>query len=188
MIKVTVLNSAATGSKLAVIRRKLDFGTNQEFFRTVQLSDFQERALEYIQSITPVGKNTDYYESLGVKAPTRAQMALRDSWRVKRVTTDKAVGFEITSLLERSGKRGWAKLLSIEYGNQPGFYIAKRAFNFYSTEYRRWVHIQAGEKVNRPSREGLHLTQKTSEYIQSVLLPEIKSKVSSIVRSRMDKL
>lgn len=186
MISITVVNSAATGSKLAVIRRKLDYETNKAFFRTIQLSDFQERALEYLRSITPVGKHTSYYDSLGVKAPTRAQMTLKDSWRVKRVTTEAYIGFEVTSLLERAGKRGRAKLFSIEYGRSAGSYVAERSFSFFSTQRNSWTFIEKGKTVEIDQREGKHLVKKTSDYISSVLLPEIRDRVSSLVRSRFE--
>lgn len=186
MISIKVVESATTGSKLAVIRRKLDYETNRAFFRTIQLSDFQQRALDYLRSITPTGKATSYYESLGVKAPSRSQMALKDSWRVKRVTTESYIGFEITSLLERAGKRGRAKLFSIEYGRSSGSYVAERNFSFFSTQRGSWTYIEKGRKVAIDAREGKRLTKKTSDYISEVLLPEVRAKVSSTVRSRFE--
>lgn len=187
MLKVRIVDSKVIGQKLAGVREVLGYSKNAELFRTIQLSDFQERALQFIRSISPVGKNSDWQKSLGAPPRLKGDMPLRDSWRINRFSTSTYIGFDIRSLLENAGKRGQAKIKSIEYGNKDSFFIAKRKFSFYSEDHGGWVFIPEGTPIDRPSRKGMNLTAKTSTYIETVLLPEIRSKVGSQIRARLER-
>lgn len=172
--------------RLDKLKDDLQFTSSSELFRTLPLAEFQRRALEYIESITPLGRRSEYYEELGVKANKVGDQPLKGSWRIRRIAEGNSIQFEIYSKLEVSGgKRGKAKVEAIEGGNRAGSFIAKRDFKFFSTALDRWTYIREGDEVRRPARAGKHIVSRTAAFIQAFVAPDARDKIETILKNRL---
>jgi hypothetical protein len=181
-IKVVSVNP----SRLAKVRRELRYLTSEDFFRTIPLKDFQDRVQEYLKLMSPVGDESkrQFLASAGyrVMSARDARMAFSEGWRVKRQNMRGSIRFEVSHLLESKGKKGRAKFAAVEYGSKASTWIASRRFRFKGD---RWAHITPGRKIEHAATQGANAMEKTSEYIQNVLLPLISDKVNQTIRRRL---
>lgn len=182
---------AGGSERLRRIRENLKKSSTTELLRTVPTRDLEGRILAKIQEYTPIGRRSLFYQSvLGYPPSTEADKHLRDSWRIRRNTGTSGISFEIWSTHETiGGRRGKAKLRSVDQGSGASSIVVKRKFRFKTIPLEggksRWLRFEPGDIINRTARRGLKITNRTQRYIERYILPKFQTKVEEALRKRM---
>jgi hypothetical protein len=180
-IKVIQLNP----NRLKKIRRELDFLSNQDFFKTIPLAEYERLIAEALRDFSPRGSSgyRDYLINLGFPA-TGALRSFADSWRTKRETEGTRVFFKVWNLLNTSsGSAGKAKFAAVEYGTKASTWIASRTFRFKSKG--DWITIKEGRPVAHAETKGAEVQRTVADYVEGYLLPRIGADVEALIAKRM---
>lgn len=139
-----------------------------------------------MELMTPHGDHIDERVSRGYVPQGVSEQHLEETWRAKREYSGNQLYVRFYSLLETiGGKRGRAKLASIEFGSRRMLVPAPRDFKF-KGDYS-WVRYAEGENMLKPAREGLGIMRKTSEFIENALLPSLRLNAKSILTARISR-
>lgn len=184
MISVKVVE--VNPSRLTKLRRELRKVSNQDFFRTIPLAEYERKILEFLRSESPEGHNDyrDFLAFLGYPTKRGPMMSFKSGWRTARETVKSSVSIRIWNLLETiGGKEGQKKFRAIEYGTSTSTWVAKRTFRFVGDD--GWKTIKQGTSVTHVGNKGADVQQKTKDYIVKTLLPQISDTVYTNIARRL---
>lgn len=184
-IKVSEVNS----QRLAKLQRELGYLDSRDFLRTIPLAAERRTVEEYMESISPrgdnVSKTTLWLAERGIK-PLLPKFAT--GWRVKRVSVGNRIVWQISHILETTNRiGGQVKFRSIEFGSRTEVWSAKRDFKFLDAN-GRWHSFSEDDEITHWGNPPANIIEKTSEFIRTVMLPQIASKVRNIVEHRLERV
>ncbi len=154
----------------------------------LQASDAEEsasRAVSFLKRIYPRSKTP--------KGPSH----LGDGWKADVQIKDKTISFIIKHRLENNKKSRFI-LNQLENGTPAYSYVMKNQARFKQMVQRRnllgqftkgkkgqWTRLVVGREIHQPAREGGHYLDKTREYVDNVLLFNLKARVLARAKEAM---
>lgn len=183
-LKVTVKPDERRIAKLV---KDLGYVSSETFTRSLPLRQYREQALDYLKDLFPTStkskSNTNEFGDHLVRG-----------WKTEYIHTKTGVGFRLFHAQENNS-RVQTVLKSLDKGSQFFTYDAEEEFRFFGRYASKkgkhaangWITIAEGRTVIRGPRKGLNYAEKTSEYIQLVLLPQMRAMVQERVRSRIER-
>jgi hypothetical protein len=150
----------------------------------INLQPFEKKALLFLQRIFPVSKK-------GSTNQKEFGMHLVEGWRVNRILLATTLGFQIDHVLR--GNRHASKILdALDIGTNAWNYVASRTLHFIDRRGRgrtgkpNWVSVRAGDSIHHQAHGGTFYRQRTFNYINEILLPQIRDKVSEVVAKEVN--
>lgn len=177
-----------------------------DFLRQISTAKYEKEVLEFTRELSPVSDRSRFFAATGAASSSRlattspegaAGMGLRESWRVRRMSTEDTLGLFVYSMLETTaGKRGYIKLASIEWGNKASVLSRSRAsYSFPSSFVPRRIQVvegglysSEGPRIKRPARAGLHILEKTDRFIRASILPRLQGDIAKLVARRLEEV
>jgi hypothetical protein len=95
----------------------------------------------------------------------------------------------VIALKNRFARKDRAKMVlqKLDFGSGAFSYIAPKYAEFEGELGDGRGHIAFGEEVERSARAGLHYTDKTYAYINSVLLPMLRKRIAKEIKERAER-
>lgn len=166
----------------------LEYVSRNSFVRSLPLAEYREQALAYLKRQFPVSQN-------GSTNQIEFGYHLVEGWKSELVQSVTGVGFRIYHKGENIPRLALI-LRALDQGSRPFSYVAKDDFTFWGRyvnargklgRKQGWVTITEGRTVARGAREGSAYAEKTSDYIEDVLLPRMRDMVRERVKARMER-
>lgn len=183
MIEIKVISLGE--SRIKKIRDALDYASSGEFFRTIPLADMVRGIRSYMEQISPKGKGKRYTISSTPELPS-----FSENWVVRRNTEGNKVNITLDSrlnFLNFGGRAGIAKFVAVEGGTEASTWTAKRTFKFkFGPGKNQWAKVSEGSDWEHGATPAANVIPRTSDYIQEVLIPKIKTRVEETIQRRFD--
>lgn len=171
--------------RLAKLRDELGY-TAGSFLKTVSLTEERERIQQFMEDASPSGGDVSetkkWLDSAGIR-PLGLQFA--KAWRVRRQTEGSRIVWVISNVLTSGTREERAKFFSIEFGSKTRVWTAKRSFSF---KNRKWYHIAEGTEVIHWGNKPADVIGQTRTFVENVMMPELRAKVTNIVRQRYNRI
>ncbi len=176
--------------RIDTLVKELNYVNSSTFLRSLDLRTKSAIVLAVLKGATPVSQDL----TRGNKPEFGIQLS--ESWEA-RIETDgsSSLSFVIDSML-RKLPRGDTVIASLDQGTQGYTVVPEDDIRFYGYHYSRkisgrnegWVTLEAGVPVQYSPRPGFHFIDKTYEFIQAVMIPQLKADIEEKVRRRMERI
>lgn len=182
-VKVTVLQ--VNGRRIHKLKEELGYLDTGSFIRTLPLSTERQDVEDELERLSPKdGHKSDTHQWMIDHGTLPDLPKFAKGWRVKRLTEANRLVWNISHVLESSFLKGAkVKFKSIELGTKDSTWTVKR--KYYFKDYGIWAKLIEGQKIRHPASEGADVIGKISEYIQTTMIPKIRSKTDDIVKRRL---
>lgn len=180
MIDVKVIHPESR--RMGRIKDALDFLSSAEFFRTIPLASEMEQIREFMFRISPDRRKTRYTELSKPDLPP-----FGESWIVRRRTQGNSIVIELDNRLYSRSHAGRDKFIGVEFGSTASTWTARKMFRFkYGPGKKQWVTVAEGSDWEHAESPAANVLEKTSAFIENVMIPRITDKFHSIVERRLN--
>jgi hypothetical protein len=172
--------------KLTALASELKYLSGTTFVQSLPTKTFKDKALAYLTDLFPVSSASGRRFNSG--------QHLLTGWHA--LTKQTASGIAVELVHEREKEPYIRKLLGIIDKGYPSYvWTVKEDFRFqgqYSYGPRAgqkgWVTLEEGRSIQQPARQGVGYIDKTTDYIETVLIPELRELVKARIESRLQRI